>query len=180
MPQWTSHTVKQRAARIRLLGLDVDGVLTDGRLYLGDNGVEYKAFFTRDGHGLKLLMACGVDVAVITGRSSQLVVDRMVSLGVSRLYQGVEDKRAVMQDLIKQLGIAADEAAYVGDDVLDIPAMSICGLAVAVADADPRVRQRAHWTTHLSGGRGAVREVCELIVDAQKGIDAALAEWLDG
>ena len=170
--------VRARAARVELLVLDVDGVLTDGRLYLGDNGVEYKTFFSRDGHGIKLLQAAGVQVAVITGRRSRVVADRMASLGVTRVHQGQDRKRPVFDALLAELELAPEQAAYVGDDLVDLPVMGACGLAVAVADADPRVVARAHWRTPSPGGRGAVREVCELILDARGALDAALAEWV--
>jgi len=170
--------VRARAARIELLALDVDGVLTDGRLYLGDNGVEYKAFFSRDGHGIKLLLGAGVEVAVITGRRSQVVADRMASLGVTRVHQGQEHKRAAFDALLAELRLTPDRACYVGDDLVDLPVMTACGLAVAVADADPRVAARAHWRTPSPGGRGAVREVCELLLEARGALDAALAPWL--
>ena len=169
--------ILERAATIELLVLDVDGVLTDGSLYLGDNGVEYKAFFSRDGHGIKLLMGAGVEVAVITGRSSKVVADRMRSLGVTRVHQGSDSKRSVFDGLVEDLALDPRRAAYVGDDLVDLPVMRVCGLAVAVADADPRVRHAAHWCTPSPGGRGAVREVCELILEARGALDAALAPW---
>lgn len=172
------HEVMERAARIELLALDVDGVLTDGRLFLGDNGVEYKAFFSRDGHGIKLLLAAGVEVAVITGRRSKVVAQRMSSLGVARVHQGHDDKRPVFDGIVRELGLDATRAAYVGDDLVDLPVMRACGLAVAVADADTRVCAAAHWCTPSRGGRGAVREVCELILAARGALDAALAPWL--
>ena len=171
--------VVQRARRIELLALDVDGVLTDGRLFLGDNGVEYKAFFSRDGHGIKLLMAAGVEVAVITGRRSKVVADRMSGLGVARVHQGQERKRPVFDAILAELGLAPEQAAYVGDDLVDLPVLRACGLAVAVADADPRVQAAAHWCTSSPGGRGAVREVCELILHARGALDGALAPWLE-
>jgi 3-deoxy-D-manno-octulosonate 8-phosphate phosphatase (KDO 8-P phosphatase) len=178
MPEQISQSVRARAAKIRVLVLDVDGVLTDGSLYLGDNGVEYKAFYSRDGHGMKLLMASGVQVAVITGRRSQLVADRMAALGVTHVYQGDDRKGPIFDALLKTLDLEPTQAAYVGDDLVDLPVMARCGLAVAVADADPRVVHRASFTTRCAGGRGAVREVCELILDAQGKLDAALAPWL--
>jgi len=167
-----------RAAKVRVLVLDVDGVLTNGSLYLGDNGVEYKAFYSRDGHGIKLLIASGVQVAVITGRRSQVVAERMAALGVTHVYQGDDRKGRVFDALLEALALAADQAAYVGDDLVDLPVMTRCGLAIAVADADPRVAHAAHCTTQAAGGRGAVREVCELILDAQGNLQAALAPWL--
>jgi 3-deoxy-D-manno-octulosonate 8-phosphate phosphatase (KDO 8-P phosphatase) len=171
--------VIERAARIALLVLDVDGVLTDGRLYLGDNGVEYKTFSSRDGHGIKLLMSAGVQVGVITGRRSQLVEQRMAALGVTRVHQGDDRKRPIFERMLAEIGIDASQAAYVGDDLVDLPVMRACGLSIAVADADPRVVARAHWCTVNAGGRGAVREVCELLLEARGALDAALAHWLD-
>lgn len=170
--------VLARAARVELLVLDVDGVLTDGSLFLGDNGVEYKAFFSRDGHGIKLLMGEGVEVAVITGRHSRVVAERMASLGVTQVHQGQDHKQPVLDGMLAELGIDGDHAACVGDDLVDLPMMRRCGLAVAVADADPRVVERAHWRTRSPGGRGAVREVCELILQARGALDRALAPWL--
>lgn len=171
--------VMRRAARIALLVLDVDGVLTDGRLLLGDDGVEYKSFHSRDGHGIKLLMAAGVQVAVISGRRSPAVEQRMAALGVTRVHLGDDRKRPVFDRLLGDLALDASRAAYVGDDLVDLPVMRACGLAVAVADADPRVAARAHWCTANAGGRGAVREVCELLLEARGALDAALAPWLE-
>jgi 3-deoxy-D-manno-octulosonate 8-phosphate phosphatase (KDO 8-P phosphatase) len=173
-----SQSVRASAAKVRVLVLDVDGVLTDGSLYLGDNGVEYKAFYSRDGHGMKLLMASGVQIAVITGRRSRVVAERMAALGVTHVYQGDDRKGPVFDALLKALGLTAVEAAYVGDDLVDLPVMTRCGLPIAVADADPRVAQLAQFSTRCAGGRGAVREVCELILDAQGNLQAALAPWL--
>jgi 3-deoxy-D-manno-octulosonate 8-phosphate phosphatase (KDO 8-P phosphatase) len=175
----TPADILERAARIELLVLDVDGVLTDGRLYLGDNGVEYKAFHTRDGHGVKLLLGAGVEVAVISGRSSKVVADRMRALGVTRVHQGQDRKRPVFDALVAELGLDPARAAYAGDDLVDLPVMRACGFAVAVADADPRVRAAAHWTTSAPGGRGAVRELCELLLEARGALAAALAPWME-
>lgn len=173
-----SDDVLQRARRVTVLCLDVDGVLTDGRLLLGDNGVEYKAFFSRDGHGIKMLMSGDVTVAVITGRRSQVVADRMAALGVEHVYQGHERKLPVFKELLEELAVDASRAAFVGDDVLDLAAMQHAGFAVAVADADESVRRVAHWVTPHDGGRGAVRDVCELILRAQDRYQAAIDRWL--
>lgn len=172
------QSVRASAAKVRVLVLDVDGVLTDGSLYLGDNGVEYKAFYSRDGHGMKLLMASGVQLAVITGRRSNVVAERMAALGVAHVYQGDDRKGPIFDALLKALALAPEQAAYVGDDLVDLPVMTRCGLAIAVADADPRVRRAASFTTRCAGGRGAVREVCELLLEAQGNLHAALAPWL--
>ncbi len=170
----------KRAAGIKLVAFDVDGVLTDGGLYIGDNGVEYKAFYSRDGHGMRMLLDSGVKIGVITGRQSQLVADRMVSLGVEHVYQGCREKGPGFESLLKDTGLKGDEVAFVGDDVMDLPAMSRAGLAIAVADAHPLVIEHAHWKTSSPGGRGAVREVCELVMRARGSLDGVLSSYIDG
>lgn len=155
------------AARVRLLVLDVDGVLTDGRLYYGARGEALKVFHVRDGLGLKLLAMAGITVAVISGRRSAMAGRRCRELGIRHLFQGVEDKRATFQRLRKRLRLAASECACVGDDVPDVPLMREVGLAFAVADAHPRARSAAHVVTTLPGGKGAVREVCDYLLDAR-------------
>ncbi|OQX31423.1 MAG: 3-deoxy-D-manno-octulosonate 8-phosphate phosphatase [Candidatus Sedimenticola endophacoides] len=161
------HDILERAARIKMVIFDVDGVLTDGGLFLGDDGLEYKAFNSKDGHGMKMLQESGVIIAIITGRSSQVVAMRMESLGIQHVYQGLHDKLPAYLELAAKLDIADEEVAYVGDDVVDLPIMRRIGLAVAVQDAHDLVRQHAHWHTAATGGRGAAREVCELIMQAQ-------------
>lgn len=158
---------RTRASGVRLVAFDVDGVLTDGRLLLGDNGVEYKAFNTRDGLGIKLLLQAGVEVAIITGRRSDVVAQRMESLGVRHVYQGCSDKLPYFEQLLGALGLAADQAAYVGDDIPDLQVMLAAGLAVAVSDAHTLVRRHAHWVSPSAGGHGAAREVCEFVLDSQ-------------
>jgi 3-deoxy-D-manno-octulosonate 8-phosphate phosphatase (KDO 8-P phosphatase) len=152
---------------IKLVIFDVDGVLTDGSIIIGDDGEEYKAFNSRDGHGMKLLQYTGVDIAIITGRTSNVVAHRMESLGVKHVYQGQKVKLPAFEELIADLGLSADQCAYVGDDWVDLAIMSRVGLAVAVQDAHPVVKQHAHWTTPSKGGRGAARELCELIMEGQ-------------
>ncbi|MDA8360665.1 MAG: 3-deoxy-manno-octulosonate-8-phosphatase KdsC [Gammaproteobacteria bacterium] len=161
----------ERARPIRLLCLDVDGVLTDGRLFLSDAGEEYKVFHTHDGHGIKMLIASGVMVSLITGRSSAAVRRRAEELGIAHVVQGCQDKRVALEALLGENGLQPAQAAFVGDDVIDLPAMNEVGLAVSVADGHPFVRARAHWVTRNGGGRGAVREVCELIMHAQGTLD---------
>ena len=160
-----------RAAAIRLLVLDVDGVLTDGTILLG-GGEELKSFHVRDGLGLKRLMNAGVAVAVISGRESAAVTRRMAELGVPHVYQGVEDKLAVLGRLCSTLGIEAAEVAVVGDDLPDLPPMRAAGLAIAVADAQEEVRAAAHWVTRAAGGRGAAREVADGLLAARTGSGA--------
>jgi 3-deoxy-D-manno-octulosonate 8-phosphate phosphatase (KDO 8-P phosphatase) len=170
--------VLERAKHIRLVVFDVDGVLTDGSLYLGDDGQEYKAFHSRDGHGMAMLRDSGVALAVITGRRSEVVRIRMQSLGVEHVYQGCRDKLPVFLELAAGLGIEHRQAAYMGDDVMDIPVMRQVGLAAAVADAHPAVREHAHWCAPSPGGRGAARDLCELILGAQGRLEVLLAGYM--
>nr|VFK11301.1 MAG: 3-deoxy-D-manno-octulosonate 8-phosphate phosphatase (KDO 8-P phosphatase) [Candidatus Kentron sp. LPFa]VFK15830.1 MAG: 3-deoxy-D-manno-octulosonate 8-phosphate phosphatase (KDO 8-P phosphatase) [Candidatus Kentron sp. LPFa]VFK33491.1 MAG: 3-deoxy-D-manno-octulosonate 8-phosphate phosphatase (KDO 8-P phosphatase) [Candidatus Kentron sp. LPFa]VFK67447.1 MAG: 3-deoxy-D-manno-octulosonate 8-phosphate phosphatase (KDO 8-P phosphatase) [Candidatus Kentron sp. UNK]VFK71920.1 MAG: 3-deoxy-D-ma len=156
-----------RAANIRIVVFDVDGVLTDGSIYLDSRDNEYKAFHVRDGHGMKMLMESGVEIGVITGRDSPVVTRRMTELGITHLHQGCGEKRPVFEALLKRLGLAATDAAYMGDDIVDLPVMRRAHLAISVADAHPLVKQYAHWLTPSAGGRGAAREACELILSAQ-------------
>ncbi len=170
--------ILERANRIRLAIFDVDGVLTDGSLYIGDDGQEYKAFNSRDGHGMVLLRQTGVTLAIITGRSSEVVRIRMASLGISHVYQGIQDKLATYEELKRTLGLSDEAIAYVGDDVVDLPVMRRVGLAVAVADAHPLVQRHAHWRTASPGGRGAARDFCELLMEAQGTLGTMMARYL--
>jgi 3-deoxy-D-manno-octulosonate 8-phosphate phosphatase (KDO 8-P phosphatase) len=170
--------ILEKAAQIRLVIFDVDGVLTDGSLYLGDDGQEYKAFNSRDGHGMKMLQATGVEIGIITGRTSQVVQHRMDGLGIRHVYQGKQEKLPAFEELVAKLGLPPHQVAYVGDDVVDLPVMRRVGLAIAVQDAAPLVKQHAHWTTDHGGGRGAARDVCELIMRAQGTLDAQLQHYL--
>ena len=170
--------ILEKAAQIKLVIFDVDGVLTDGGLFFGDDGQEYKAFYSRDGLGIKMLQRTGVEVGVITARESQVVIHRMQNLGIEHLSQGRLDKISAYQDMIEKLGVTHSQTAYVGDDVVDLPVMQQAGLAVAVADAHPFVKQHAHWTTQHGGGRGAARDVCELILQAQGNLEAQLNAFL--
>ena len=168
--------LRKRAAAIRLLVLDVDGVLTDGRLYFDNNGLETKAFNTRDGFGMKALQRSGIEVAIITGRKSEIVTQRMQHLNIEHVYQGRDDKLNAFHQLLDITGFTANEVCYAGDDWLDLPVLVRAGLAVTVADADEYVKQHAHWITQRKGGEGAVREICNLLLSAQ-GKDRAI---LDG
>jgi 3-deoxy-D-manno-octulosonate 8-phosphate phosphatase (KDO 8-P phosphatase) len=170
--------ILERAAHIRLVIFDVDGVLTDGSLFIGDDGQEYKAFHSRDGHGMKMLQASGVEIGIITGRTSQVVTHRMDSLGIRHVYQGKLEKLPAFEELVAKLGLRPHQVAYAGDDVVDLPVMRRVGLAIAVQDAHPLVKQHAHWTTDHGGGRGAARDVSELIMRAQGNLDAQLQHYL--
>ncbi len=175
-----SPEVLARAAKVKLVVFDVDGVLTDGRLLLGDNGVEYKAFHSRDGHGMSMLRRTGVELAIITGRRSQLVAERMASLGITHVHQGHASKLPVFEQLIADLGLTESQAAYVGDDVMDLGIMARVGLAVAVADAHPLVLEQAHWHTGSPGGCGAAREVCDLIMHVHGTLEGVHRDYLTG
>ncbi len=170
--------ILERAAQIKLVIFDVDGVLTDGSLFLGDDGLEYKAFNSRDGHGMKMLQQSGVTIAIITGRTSKVVEYRMQSLGIEHVYQGQLDKRLAFAELTEKLGIEASEVAYVGDDVVDLPVMAKVGLAIAVQDAHSMVLKHSHWQTPSRGGRGAGRDVCEMLMEARGVLQEKLDSYL--
>lgn len=173
-------TLLETARNIRLVLFDIDGVLTDGRLVFDDDGREYKAFHSRDGHGIKLLQRTGVAVGVISGRASKAVEHRVRELGIAHVYQNCSEKLAPCRALLAELGLAFSQAAFVGDDVVDLPVMLQVGLALAVQDAHWLVKHHAHWVTPSGGGRGAVREVCELIMHAHGTYTAALQDHLRG
>ena len=168
----------ERARRVRLMLFDVDGVLTDGRLWYGPMGVEVKAFHGFDGHGLKMLAESGVSTGILTGRSSGAVASRARELGIQHLLQGVQDKRAAWEDLLKRLSLAAEATGYMGDDVVDLPVLTRCGLACAPREAPEDVRQRVHYIASAAAGCGAVREVCELLMRAQGTLGGMLEKYL--
>ena len=152
---------------VRLVAFDVDGVFTDGRFYLSDEGVESKAFHTQDGYGIRQLLDAGIEVAVISGRHSGAVQKRMTELRVMHVVQGCRNKVAALDEIISTLGISPSECAYVGDDIPDLPLLHHVGIAIAVANAVQALHDQCDYSTSNAGGRGAVREVCELILDAQ-------------
>ena len=170
--------IQRRAARVKLLLMDCDGVLTDGHIGILKNGEDQKAFHTRDGLGIELFHRAGVKTGIISGRISSALERRAQSLGVSFLWQGREDKREAYADTLAQAGVSNDEVAFVGDDLTDLPLMGQSGLAVAVADAAAEVRERAHYVTKANGGSGAVREVVELILKAQGRWDDLVKTYL--
>ena len=173
-----NQDVLERAKRIKLIVFDVDGVMTDGSLYLCDDGQEFKAFNSQDGLGMKLLKASGVDLAIITGRTSKVVVKRAENTGVAHFYQGVDDKLEAFQHLAAEMGLDHTQCAFMGDDVVDLPPMLRSGLAITVPAAPAIVKERAHFVTAREGGRGAVREVCEFIMQAQGTYDDQMAQFL--
>lgn len=164
-------SVWQQAQQIKLLICDIDGVFSDGRIYLGNQGEELKCFHTRDGFGVKALLHHAIEVAVITGRHSKIVESRMTSLDVRYIYQGCENKISAYHELLEKTGLSSNQTAYIGDDVVDLTVMKQVGLSIAVADAHPLVAQKADYKTHICGGHGAVREVCDILLQAQGGID---------
>lgn len=170
-------TLEERLARVSLLLLDVDGVLTDGRIFIDDLGHETKAFDVTDGHGLKLVQRAGVEVGLVTGRRSRTVEHRARELGIREVQQGVKDKLAVVRGILERRGIVPESVGYVGDDVVDLPVLLQVGLAVAVADAPAYVRERVHWVTGRPGGRGAVREVCDAILRARGAWDTVTRRY---
>lgn len=159
--------LQAQAARIRMAVFDVDGVFTDGRIWIGSDGVEYKSFSVRDGFGIKALLAAGIEVAIISGRDSPAVNKRMDELGVTRVVQGREDKGAALAQLLRDTGIPAAEVAYLGDDTPDVAAMRMVGLPASVADAHADARAASAWVSTRPGGHGAVREFCELLLGAR-------------
>jgi 3-deoxy-D-manno-octulosonate 8-phosphate phosphatase (KDO 8-P phosphatase) len=160
-------TPQQRAARTRMMVLDVDGVLTDGRLYYGPTGEEMKVFDVRDGHGIKMLLAAGVGVALLSARRSVIVAARARELGIEHVLQGQSDKAAAFGDLLAQAGIGAADCGYIGDDLPDLPVLRVAGFAATVADARDEVKAVAHWITPQPGGRGAVRALAEFVLRAR-------------
>ncbi|MCB5196087.1 KdsC family phosphatase [Deefgea salmonis] len=168
----------EQAKKVRVMIFDVDGVMTDGRLYYTDAGEELKAFHSLDGHGLKMLQQSGVRLAIITGRTSSLLTHRTQNLGIDLVYQGAHDKLATFAQLLLDTGVTAEECGYMGDDVIDLPIMRRVPFAVAVPNSPTIVRQHAHYITGSQGGLGAVREVCDLIMQSQNTYDAAMAPYL--
>lgn len=171
------HDIIERAKKIRLLVLDVDGVLSDGKLIFSNSGDELKTFSTLDGQGIKMLQRCGIEVGIITGRSSQIVSKRMQDLGVKRLIQGREDKLTALGELLEGTDIDHTEIAYMGDDLPDLAVIRRVGLGLTPHNGHWSVKAHAHWQTQLCGGEGAVREACDLILLSQGLLDAQLAAY---
>jgi 3-deoxy-D-manno-octulosonate 8-phosphate phosphatase (KDO 8-P phosphatase) len=167
-----------RSKLIRLIAFDVDGVMTDGGLFYSDSGEEFKRFNSLDGHGLKMLRASGVEVAIITGRTSRCVEARAKNLGITHVFQGVEYKLQAMIELLDKLKLPRDAAAYMGDDVVDLTVMRHVGLAISVPESPLLVREHSHYVTQRGGGHGAVHEACELIMSAQGTLETQLASYL--
>jgi 3-deoxy-D-manno-octulosonate 8-phosphate phosphatase (KDO 8-P phosphatase) len=179
-PDSVDEAVRRRAAGVRLLTLDVDGVLTDGRLYYTDSGRELKAFSVQDGQALKMLAGAGVTLAIVTGRRSHLVTRRARDLGIRHVHQAVGDKAAVLASLLDGLGLEAGDAAHMGDDLPDVPIFRRVGLALAPANHNPAIAPFVHHVTRAAGGEGAVREACELLLRARGAWEDAIAPWTRG
>ncbi|MDR2188853.1 MAG: HAD-IIIA family hydrolase [Azonexus sp.] len=167
-----------RAARIKLVAFDIDGVMTDGRLHYTEDGGELKTFNAQDGLGVKLMQRAGFELAIVTGRHSNIVTARAADLGIHHVLQGIGDKEETVAALLGQLGLDWAECAFMGDDLIDLPVMRRCGLAIAPANAQAIVKQLAHLTTQASGGHGAVREAVEFILTAQNKLAAVIAPYL--
>ncbi|WP_417513578.1 KdsC family phosphatase [Marinobacter sp.] len=173
------ETLLAKAARIKLVALDVDGIMSDGRIYFSAKGDELKGFNILDGLGLKQIMAAGITVAVVTGRSSPLTEKRMKDLGIPHLMQGREDKKTALQELVSTLDILPETIAYMGDDLPDLPAIRYAGLGVTVPNAYWLVKEHADYCTRVSGGNGAVRELCDLLLTAGGNLNSALTPYLE-
>ena len=169
---------EERARGVRLMIFDVDGVLTDGTLLYGPGGEELKRFSAHDGHGIKMLMASGVDCALLSGRRSAAVAARAAELGIETVFQGIEDKLEVFQQLMARQRLTLQQAGYMGDELVDLPVLTRCGFACAPREAPEAVCARVHYVAQAAAGRGAVREVCELVMRAQRTYDQALAKYL--
>ena len=167
-----------KAARVKLMGFDVDGVLTDGKLYYTSQGDEMKAFSSLDGHGLRMLQAAGIEVALISGRQSPALALRAQNLQIAELHMGVADKRALMAQLLARRGLDFAAAGYMGDDIVDLPILRACGFSATVADGHAEVLARVDYVARKVGGGGAAREVCDLLLRAQGRWDAMLATYL--
>jgi 3-deoxy-D-manno-octulosonate 8-phosphate phosphatase (KDO 8-P phosphatase) len=167
----------QRAARVKVMIFDVDGVLTDGSLTYGPDGEATKTFYVLDGLGIQLLQKTGVQTAIISARNSPIVVKRAADLGITHVHQGQHDKRLAFAKLLADTGFTADECGYIGDDVIDLPLFTRVGFAVTVPSGHPEVQHRAHYVTKNPGGRGAVREVCDMVMRAQGTYEQALAPY---
>jgi 3-deoxy-D-manno-octulosonate 8-phosphate phosphatase (KDO 8-P phosphatase) len=171
--------IRERASRVRLACFDVDGTLTDGSIVISADGELAKTFNVHDGLGIKLLARIGIEVALVTARSSRIVEARARELGLTRVHQGVDDKRACLRMLCGETGIEPEQASFMGDDLGDLPALSLAGLSAAPANAHPWVRERVHWRTRHGGGQGAVRELCDVLLAASGQAETILSRYLE-
>jgi len=172
------HSLLERAAKIRFFVTDVDGVLTDGSLYFSNEGEDLKAFNVRDGLGIKWLQDAGISTAIITGRTSNIVLNRAKGLGISHVIQGREDKKTALIEVCQQLGFSLEQTAYIGDDVQDLSAIRSAGFGCTVANGDPLVIQHADWRSDFNGGAGAVRQLAEFILQSQNKLQPLHQQYL--
>ncbi|MCL1125634.1 3-deoxy-manno-octulosonate-8-phosphatase KdsC [Shewanella surugensis] len=163
----------KKAQKIKLLICDVDGVFSDGLVYMSNSGEELKTFHTRDGYGVRSLLSANIGVAVITGRQSHIVENRMTALGVTHIYQGIDDKQVPYHELLELYAVRPEEVAYIGDDMVDLPVMNVVGLSICVADGHPYVKQNADMITTIKGGHGALRELTDLLLLSQGKFETA-------
>lgn len=177
-PTFAAPDAAERAARVRMMIFDVDGVLTDGGLYFGPDGEAIKRFNVLDGHGIKLLQQSGVATAIISARQSAIVGRRAADLGIVHVRQGVHDKRAGFEQLLRECGVDAGHCGFIGDDVIDLPILTRAGFAASVPGGHPEVRSRVHYVTRAAAGHGAAREICDFLLEARGGYEAALAPYL--
>ncbi len=177
-PHLPGAEILAKAARVRLLLFDVDGVMTDGKLHFSESGEELKVFNAYDGHGIVLVSGAGIETGVITARQSKAVTQRTQELGINHVVTGAQDKLQAFEALIREVNVTKDECAYAGDDLVDLPVMRRCGLSICVQNGNHVVRRAADWTTQQSGGNGAVREICEVILYAQGKLDACVRAYL--
>ncbi len=173
-----SPDVLERVRQLRLMAFDIDGIMTDGRLYLTESGEEMKAFHTLDGQGLKLLMDSGVAVALLTARRSKIVERRSEELGIHLLRQGLTDKLAAIREIQSDLAVSMAQTGYTGDDLVDLPILSRCGFSATVPNAPQVIQSRVHYVTRSQGGMGAVRELCELVLKAQGNLENAISQFM--
>ncbi|MCL4475797.1 MAG: 3-deoxy-manno-octulosonate-8-phosphatase KdsC [Nitrospirae bacterium] len=174
-----SSKIKEKAKNIKFLILDVDGVLTDGSIILDNEGNEFKLFHVRDGHGIKMLVKAGVQVAIITGRQSKVVERRARELGITEVYQRCHIKTVALDHIIEKFGLTGEEVAYIGDDIVDIPIFKRVGFSIAVNDADDETKNHAMMVTANRGGRGAVREVCDFMLKAKGVWESMIEEYFE-
>jgi 3-deoxy-D-manno-octulosonate 8-phosphate phosphatase (KDO 8-P phosphatase) len=176
--QLSAPDALERARRIRLMIFDVDGVLTDGRLWYGPSGEELKVFHSFDGHGMKMLAGSGVPCALLSGRRSAAVAARAAELGIAHVFQGIDDKVATYREMLSRENLQPEQTGYMGDELVDLPVLTRCGFACAPREAPEAVRNRVHYVAAAAAGRGAVREVCELVMRSQGSLERALAAYL--
>lgn len=174
----SAQALVEKLRPIKLVIFDVDGVLTDGRIIYDNAGVETKAFDVKDGHGIKLLMRCGIDVGIITARESNVVAVRAANLGIGIVFQGMKDKLKAFEEILRTTGLAPSQIGYVGDDIIDLPVIRRAGFSASVADGVSEVRERVDYIAQKKGGCGAAREICELVLKAQGHWDAVIAGYL--